>query len=91
MVTAHLTETDLLREITEFRDYPRKRMTKGEARRAASTRHLRLVKREEIAQAVAGCDLDPSTVRQGKDRLFEERWYAQILPTAKHLAEVDSL
>lgn len=62
--------------------YLRKRMTKGEARRAAGTRHLRLVKKEEVAQAVAGCDLDPSIVREGKERLFEERWYAQIFPTA---------
>jgi hypothetical protein len=62
--------------------YLRKRMTKGEARRAAGTRHLRLVKKEEIAQAVAGCELDPSIVREGKERLFEERWYTQIFPTA---------
>jgi hypothetical protein len=61
--------------------YVRKRMTKGEARRAAGTRHLRLVKKDEIAQAVAGCDLDPSIVREGKERLFEERWYGQIFPT----------
>lgn len=62
--------------------YLRKRMTKGEARRAAGVRHLRLVNKEEIAQAVAACDLDPSIVRQGKERLFEERWYSQIFPTA---------
>jgi hypothetical protein len=61
--------------------YLRKRMTKGEARRAAGARHLRLVKKEELAQAVAGCDLDPSIVREGKERLFEERWYGQIFPT----------
>lgn len=62
--------------------YLRKRMTKGEARRAAGTRHLHLVKKEELAQAVAGCDLDPSILREGKERLFEERWYGQIFPTA---------
>jgi hypothetical protein len=62
--------------------YMRKRTTKGEARRAAGARHLRLIKKEEIAQAVAACDLDPSIVREGKERLFEERWYAQIFPTA---------
>lgn len=62
--------------------YLRKRMTKGEARRAAGTRHLRLVKKEEVAQAVAGSELDPSILRQGKERLFEERWYAHIFPTA---------
>jgi AIPR protein len=62
--------------------YVRKRMTKGEARRAAGTRHLRLVKKDELAQAVAGCDLDPAIVREGKEYLFEERWYGQIFPTA---------
>jgi hypothetical protein len=61
--------------------YLRKRMTKGEARRAAGARHMRLVKKEELAQAVAGCDLDPSIVREGKERLFEERWYGQIFPS----------
>src|SRR5262249_47762551 len=57
------------------------RMTKGEARRAAGARHLRLVKKEELAQAVAGGDLDPSVLREGKERLFEERWYAHVFPT----------
>lgn len=37
--------------------YLRKRMTKADARRADSARHLRLVKKEEIAQAVAGIRL----------------------------------
>lgn len=63
--------------------YVRKRMTKGEARRAAGRRHLRLVKKEELAQAVAGSDLDPAIVREGKERLFEERWYPQVFPTAE--------
>lgn len=62
--------------------YVRKRMTKSEARRAAGTRHMRLIKKEEIAQAVAGCDLDPSIVREGKEYLFEERWYGQIFSKA---------
>jgi hypothetical protein len=62
--------------------YLRKRMTKGEARRAAGGRHLRLIKKEEIAQAVAACDLDPLIVREGKEGLFEERWYGQVFPTA---------
>ncbi len=62
--------------------YLRKRMTKGEARRAAGARHLRLIKKEELAQAVAACDLDPLVVREGKEGLFEERWYGQVFPTA---------
>jgi hypothetical protein len=62
--------------------YLRKRMTKGEARRATGGRHLRLIKKEEIAQAVAACDLDPFIVREGKEGLFEERCYGQVFPTA---------
>ena len=62
--------------------YLRKRMTKGEARRTAGTRHLRLIKKEEFAQAVGACDLDSFVVREGKERLFEERLYSQVFPTA---------
>jgi hypothetical protein len=36
--------------------------------------YLPIVKKEEFAQAVAGCDLDPAIVREGKEYLFEERW-----------------
>jgi hypothetical protein len=61
--------------------YMRKRMTKGEFRKAAGISHLPIVKKEEFAQAVAGCDLDPAIVREGKEYLFEERWYGQIFPT----------
>ncbi|HYP66685.1 MAG TPA: AIPR family protein [Thiobacillaceae bacterium] len=63
--------------------YLRKRMTKSEAKSIAGKRHLRLVGKEELAQAVAGCDLDPSIVREGKERLFEERWYGQIFPNSE--------
>lgn len=62
--------------------YLRKRMTKGEARRGAGGRHFHLLTKEEIAQSVAGCDLDPAIVRGGKERLFEERWYGEVFPTA---------
>lgn len=62
--------------------YLRKRMTKSEARRATGGRHLRLINKEELAQAVAACDLDPFIVREGKEGLFEERWYGQVFPTA---------
>jgi hypothetical protein len=62
--------------------YLRKRMTKGEARRGRGFRALRLLKKEELAQAVAGCDLDPSTLREGKERLFEPRWYRRVFPTS---------
>jgi len=62
--------------------YLRKRETKKEARRRCNTRQFFLIRKEEIAQAVAGCDFDPSILREGKERLFEEKWYATIFPTA---------
>jgi hypothetical protein len=62
--------------------YLRKRQSKGEARRHAGVRHRFLVTKEELAQAVAACDLDPSILRQGKERLFEERFYDQVFPNA---------
>lgn len=62
--------------------YLRKRQTKGEARRNAGVRHRFFVSKEEVAQAVAACDLDPSVVREGKERLFEERLYNQVFPNA---------
>jgi hypothetical protein len=64
--------------------YVRKRQTKSEARRFAG-KHLRLIKKEELAQAVAACDLDPVLVREGKERLFEKRLYQQVFPTGDPL------
>ena len=53
--------------------YVRKRQSKGEARRNAGVKHTgSLSPKEELAQAVAACDLDPLTVREGKEQLFEE-------------------
>src|SRR5262249_23086265 len=69
-----------LRKLGYF--YLRKRMKKGEAKRIAGGHHLHILKKEELAQAVAATELDPAVVREGKDRLFEERWYARVFPTA---------
>jgi hypothetical protein len=62
--------------------YLRKRETKSEARQHSAGRHYYLIRKEEVAQAVAACDLDPATLRLGKDKLFEERMYMQVFPTA---------
>ena len=62
--------------------YVRKRQTKGEARRAAAAAHYFTIKKEELAQAVAACDLDPAVVREGKENLFEERWYSHVFPNS---------
>jgi len=65
--------------------YLRKRRTKSEARIiAGKSNHI--IKKEEVAQAVAACDLDPSLLRtEGKEGLFEDRWYDTIFPTADPL------
>ncbi len=62
--------------------YLRKRMTKGEARKVAAARHYTFVKRDQLAQAVGACELDPAIVRAGKEGLFEERWYPKVFPNA---------
>lgn len=63
--------------------YLRKRQTKGEARRAAGTGTHFIIKKDEIAQAVAACELDPVVVRSGKEGLFEERYYKTVFPTGE--------
>ncbi len=60
--------------------YLRKRQTKREAHLAAGTRARLIVKKEELALAVAACELDPVVARSGKERLFEERYYKTIFP-----------
>lgn len=60
--------------------YLRKRQSKGEARRNAGMKHRFVIAKDELAQAVAACDLDPIVVREGKEQLFEESHYASIFP-----------
>jgi hypothetical protein len=61
--------------------YVRKRQTRGEAKSEAGGKQYKFVNKTELAQAVAGCDLDPYVVRSGKERLFEEKYYDSIFPT----------
>lgn len=58
--------------------YLRKRQPKSEARRAPGAQYRFLVRKEEVAQAVAASELDPAIVRAGKERLFEEDYYPQV-------------
>ncbi len=58
--------------------YLRKRQIKSEARKTAGKMFL-LIKKEELAQAVAACQMDPLTVREGKNNLFGEH-YKTIFP-----------
>ena len=58
--------------------YIRKRMTKKEARRIYPTKGLQQIKKDELARAVAACELDPAVVRRGVENLFDERSYRSI-------------
>lgn len=61
--------------------YLRKRETKSEAKKSANGKHYILVKKEDLARAVAGCDLDPVEARSGIENLFDEDKYSLIFPT----------
>jgi hypothetical protein len=60
--------------------YLRKRQTKREAYRAAGSRSRMVIKKEEVAQAIAACELDPVVVRGGREGLFEEGYYRTVFP-----------
>jgi hypothetical protein len=60
--------------------YLRKRQTKEEAYKASGRGQFQLITKEELAQAIAGCELDPAIVRAGKEKLFAEEHYDQVFP-----------
>jgi len=61
--------------------YLRKRQTKSEARLLLGGQGFFQVKKDEVAQAIAACEFDPSLVRKGKEGLFDERYYRSIFST----------
>ncbi len=60
----------------------RKRQSRSEAKSIAGANHFFTITKEELAQSVSACDLDPSIVRSGKETLFEEDYYKLVFPTA---------
>jgi hypothetical protein len=62
--------------------YLRKRQSKTEAKHSAGIKHRFIVSKEELAQVSAACDLDPLVVREGKEQLFEERFYTKVFPNS---------
>lgn len=58
--------------------YLRKRASKGEARRLVRFKPIAFIKKQEIAQFVGACILDPFEVRLGKERLFEPDLYPKV-------------
>jgi hypothetical protein len=60
--------------------YIRKRQTKREIKHQMGYKRSIIIKKEDLAQVVAGCDLDPVIARSGKDNLFEEQYYHLVFP-----------
>lgn len=58
--------------------YLRKRQSKAEAKLYYGRQYPFQIKKEELAQAIAGCEFDSSLLRKGKERLFDERYYRSI-------------
>lgn len=79
-------QVELERELRKLNYcYLRKRQSKSEARRYIA-QHQRVVTKEEIAQAVAACELDPAILRrEGKEGLFEEQFYPKVFSTGEPL------
>tara|TARA_B100002003_G_scaffold218239_1_gene219047 strand:- start:203 stop:1981 length:1779 start_codon:yes stop_codon:yes gene_type:complete len=76
-------QIEIERELRKYRYlYLRKRQSRSEAKSNAGGKYYRTIYKEELAQMVAGCDLDPVIVRSGKDKLFEEELYLQIFPNS---------
>lgn len=61
--------------------YLRKRQKKSEARTLAG-KNFFIIKKEELAQSVAACNLDPVTVREGKNELFSTHYQA-VFPSSE--------
>ncbi|MCK1656742.1 AIPR family protein [Bradyrhizobium sp. 151] len=64
--------------------YIRKRQSKSEARREGG-QNAKQVKREELAQAVGACALDPREVRSGVEHLFEAHYKTIFNGAEAHL------
>lgn len=62
--------------------YLRKRQSKAEAKKMVGHSSLYSVSKEDLAKAVAGCDLDPYDIRSGLENLFKEGKYDAVFPNS---------
>lgn len=62
--------------------YLRKRQSKEEALKMSGRGQFRLITKDDLAQAVAGCELDPVIIRSGRERLFSEEYYDRVFPNS---------
>lgn len=62
--------------------YLRKRQSKSEAKRAVNVKYLKIIKKEDVARAVAACEMDPRVLRLGVENFFSEEQYDDIFPNS---------
>jgi hypothetical protein len=62
--------------------YIRKRQTKKEIVETGVGKRFFEINKEDMALAVAGCDLDPIVPRSGKENLFKKEMYKQVFPNS---------
>lgn len=73
------TQIGIERELRKYGyTYARKRQTKAETAQMDSSRSYHVITKEELAQAVAACELGGVTARTQKEKLFEEETYDRI-------------
>lgn len=58
--------------------YLRKRGKKSDARATSKVKPMFQIKKEELAQALAACEEDPSVVYSAKESLFEDPTYSRL-------------
>lgn len=74
LVANDRVQIEIERDLRKFDYYyVRKRQNKSEAK-AFAGKLFRILNKEELAQAVAGCDLDPAIPREGKNALFDKHY-----------------
>jgi hypothetical protein len=83
LMANHRVQIDLERGLRKLGyAYIRKRQTKGEARAAAGGKQFRFIKKEEFAQVVAACEIDPVTARTASEKLFSDMYYKRVFPSS---------
>jgi len=87
LMSNEIEQIRIEREFKKYKyQYIRKRQTKREAMSAAGFKPNFAINKTELAQRIVACHFDPSIVRLGKDKLFEEDQYFKIF-NIKHIED----
>ena len=74
------------RELRKFGyAYIRRRETKTEVKKAQGKKQKLIIKKGDLAQIVAACDIDARYARIGREKLFVEPYYRRVFPNSDAL------